>query len=197
MKAQNEFGKLPVANSPNEEISLDFADPFHNAKVKKKYSIVSVDNHSGWPDALFLPNPTTEKVVEFLTEYIAKNRIPKRIRTDPGTSFKSEKLKSFCKEKFIEHVICPVRDHKGNGKVERKIRTINGRLRTNTKILISKDKSGISNILFALRSEKGPDGKSAFEKQNGRKPNTEKSRTIEKCILDQDPRIEIEPEDFS
>ena len=77
------------------------------------------------------------------------------------------------------------------------IRTIYERLRTDTKILISKGKSGISNILFALRSEKGSDGKSAFERQNGRKPNTEKSRMIEKCILDQDPQIDIEPEDFS
>ena len=62
---------------------------------------------------------------------------------------------------------------------------------------MSKDKSGISNILFALRSEKGNDEKSAFEKQNGRNPNTLKSRKIEKCILEQDPKIEIEPEDFS
>ena len=77
------------------------------------------------------------------------------------------------------------------------IRTINERLRTNTKIVISKGKNGLSNILFALSSEKGPDGKSAFEKQNGRKLNTEKSRMIEKCILEQDPQIEIEPEDFS
>ena len=77
------------------------------------------------------------------------------------------------------------------------IRTINEILRTNTKILISKDKSGISIILFALRSETGLDGKSAFERQSGRKPNTEKSRMIEKCILDQDPPIEIEQEDFS
>ena len=77
------------------------------------------------------------------------------------------------------------------------ISTINERLRTNTKILISKDKNGISNILFALRSVKGPDGKSAFEKQNGIKPNKEKSRMIEKCVLEQDPQIEIEPEDFS
>ena len=58
-------------------------------------------------------------------------------------------------------------------------------------------KSGISKILFALRSEKGNDGKSAFEKQNGRNPNTLKSRMIEKCILEQDPKIVIEPEDFS
>ena len=79
MKAQTKFGKLPVAKSPNEEISLDFAGPLHNANVKKNSLLVSVDNHSGWPDALFLPNPTTEKVIEFLTENIVRNGIPKRI----------------------------------------------------------------------------------------------------------------------
>ena len=35
MKAQNEFGKLPAANQPNEEYSLNFVGPFHNANVKK------------------------------------------------------------------------------------------------------------------------------------------------------------------
>ena len=36
-----------------------------------------------------------------------------------------------------------------------------------------------------------------MERHNGRKPNTEKSRMIEKCILDKDSQVEIEPEDFS
>ena len=76
-------------------------------------------------------------------------------------------------------------------------RTTNERLRTNKNILMSKDKSGISNVLIALRSEKGNDGKSAFVRQNGRNPKTLKSRMIEKCILEGDPKIEIEPEDFS
>ena len=197
IKSQKEFSKIPEAVKPNEESSLDFAGPFQNGISKKKYLLVSVDNHSGWPDAMFLPNPSTDKVLQFVNEYISKNGIPKRIRTDPGTAFKSEKFKQFGKEKFINHVICPVRDHRGNGKVERMIRTINERLRTNKNILVSKDKSGISNILFALRSEKRYDGKSAFEKQNGRKPNTLKSRMIEKCILEKDPKINLEPEDFS
>ena len=37
----------------------------------------------------------------------------------------------------------------------------------------------------------------AFVRQNGRNPNTLKTRIIEKCILEQDPKIKIEPEDFS
>ena len=96
MKAQNEIGKLPAANQPNEEISLDFAGPFHNVDVQIKYLLVSVDNHSGWPDALILPNLTTDKVMKFPLVYIAKNGIPKRIRTDPAKAFKSEKVKTFC-----------------------------------------------------------------------------------------------------
>ena len=197
IKSQNEFGKIPESTEPNEEIALDFAGPFQNANQKKKYLLVSVDNHSGWPDALFLPNPTTEKVIEFLSEYTAANGIPKRIRTETGTVFKSEKFKQFCIKHLFDHTVCPVRDHRGNGKVERMIRTINERLRTNKEIIISKEKKGLPKILFALRSERGSDGKSAFEKHIGRKPNTPKSRLIEKCILEKDPAIEIEPEDFS
>ena len=63
--------------------------------------------------------------------------------------------------------------------------------------MVERGKSGLSNIFFALRSKKRADGKSAFEKHMGRKPNTPKSAMIEKCILDKDPRIDIEPEDFS
>ena len=138
-----------------------------------------------------------KKVIEFLSQYIAVHGIPKRIRTDPGTVFKSEKYKQFCEERFMKHVMCPVREHRGNRKVEKMIRTNNERLRTNDKIVIEKNKHGISGILFAFRTEKGADGKSAFEKQTGRKTNTPKSAMIQKCILDKDPLIEIETEDFS
>ena len=82
------------------------------------------------------------------------------------------------------------------GKVERMIRMVNERLRTNRNIIVQRDTTGISNILFALRSEKGADNKSAFEKQMGRTPNTIKSAMI-KCILEEDPKLQIEPEDFS
>ena len=35
MKSQREFGKLPERNYPNEEISIDLADPFQNAHEHK------------------------------------------------------------------------------------------------------------------------------------------------------------------
>ena len=111
--------------------------------------------------------------------------------------FKGEKFQQFCEERFIQHVICPNRDHRGNGKVERMIRTLNERLRTNRKIVVEKNTSGLSNILFALRTENGVDNTSAYERQMGRKPNTLKSAMIRKCFLEKDPQLQIEPEDFS
>ena len=35
LKSQNEFGKIPEASEPNEEISKDFAGPFQNVNSKK------------------------------------------------------------------------------------------------------------------------------------------------------------------
>ena len=44
-----------------------------------------------------------------------------------------------------------------------------------------------SNILFSLRTEKVVGGKSAFEGQTGRKPNTLKSVMVEKCVFRERP----------
>ena len=91
---QKQFGKLPTSNKTNEEIAIDFASPFKVANSSKKYLIVSGDCKTGWPDAKLLRTPTTNKVIEFLTNYIANNNsIPRQIRTDPGTAFTSKKFK--------------------------------------------------------------------------------------------------------
>ena len=99
---------------------------------------------------------------------------------------------------IVMHITCPVRDHRGNGKIERLIRTINERLRANKQIVITKDNSGLSEIIYALRISKKKDGKSPFEKQLGRKPNTVKSNVIKKFwgVSERDPNQEFEQSDF-
>ena len=195
---QKPVGKLPEVKEMNEEIALDVAGPFRNGKQGKKYMLVSIDHFSRWSDAKFLHSPTTKKVVEFLNCYISRYGVPKAIRTDPGTVFVSEEFENFCKQFGIKHKTCPVRDHRGNGKIERLIRTINERLRTNNQIVVTKDKSGSAEILYALRISKEKDGKSPFEKQLGREPNTVKSNVIGKFkdVSERDPNLEFEPSDF-
>ena len=79
--------------------------------------------------------------------------------------------------------MCPIKDHRGNGIVERRIRRVNERLSPNRKILLLRNSREISNKLFAFRTQKAADGKSAFVKQTGSQPATLKSVMIRKCIV--------------
>ena len=177
---QKQFGKIPESEKINDEIAIDFAGPFQVAHKSKKYLLVSIDNKSNWPDAMFLSKPTTKDVSEFLNNYVATYGIPKSIKTDPGTAFTSRKFQEFCDKNFIKHIKCPIQDHRGNGKIERLIRTVNERLRTNKQVVLRKYKSGLSEILFALRLNKQKEKESPFKQQFGREPNTVKSIIIEK-----------------
>ena len=62
LKSQKEFGTLPKVEKQKEEVSLEFSGPFQNTPNGKMYKLVSGDNNSGWPEALFLTNPTNERV---------------------------------------------------------------------------------------------------------------------------------------
>ena len=189
IQSQKVFGKISEVKEQNEEIALDFAGPFQNAREGKKYLLVLIDHFSGWQDVKFLRCPTTKKVIEFLKQYIALYGLPQKRRTDRGTVFTSQQFARFCTQFGIEHITCPVRDQWGNGKIERLIRTINERLRTNKQIIVTKDQSGLSQLLYALRVNKKKDGTSPFERQMGRQPNTVKLNLVSKllAISEQDP----------
>ena len=194
LQPQRKFGKIPKSQEVNEEIALDFAGPFQRTHKSKKYLLVSIDNKSV-KDATFVSKPTTEKVIEFLYNYIANYGIPKRIRTDPGTVFTSQKFEEFCEKFFGKHIICAVKDHRGNGKVERLIRTINERLRANKKVVLDKDKAGLYEILFSLRINKSKEKDMPFM-QNGKEPNTLKCINIQKPDVLENEEMTLEMEDF-
>ena len=145
----------------------------------------------------FLHHPTTKKAIEFLKQYIAQYVVPEKIHTDLGTVFVREAFTQFCEHFRIKHITCPIKNHRGNGKIEQ-IRTINERLRMSKQIILSKDKSGLSEILYSLRISKKKDGKSPFERPMGKEPNTVKSNLVEKFrdFSAQESHVEFQPSDF-
>ena len=86
--------------------------------------------------------PTTNKVIEFLERYIADNGLPRKIRTDSGTAFTSNKFKQFVKN-ISYNIKCPIHGHHGNGKVDRLIRTVNERLIAN-RVVLDEENTGLS-----------------------------------------------------
>ena len=90
-----------------------------------------------------------------------------------GTEFKQLR-----KEFLIRHIVCPTYDHRGNGKVERLIRTVNERLRANPELLAEKQNKLVYQLASAPRSSKGKDGKTSFERHTGQKPNTMTSKIV-------------------
>ena len=194
---QKQIGKIPPCKEVNQEVTIDFAGPFQNAIRARKYLLVSIDHYTGWPEAKFLRKPKTKKVIEFLQKYITRHGIPKTIRTDPATIFRSNKSKEFCKTWHIIHVECPLRDRRGNGKVERLIRTINELLRANKKMIITKDKIGLSEILSALRMNPSATKKLPYERYTGQEPNTIKRIiTNTNQFFSEKPEFELTADDF-
>ena len=85
--SQKQIGKLPESKECNQEIAIDFSGPFQNAINAKRYLLVSVDHFSGWPEAKFLRNPTTEKGIEFIKNYITRHGIHTDHKNGPGDNF--------------------------------------------------------------------------------------------------------------
>ena len=89
LKSQKEYGKNLSPKIQMMRFQLISSDRLKLPK-RIKSLLVSVDNNSGGPEALFSPHPTADEVFEVMAEYLAMHGMPRRVRTDPGTVFKSE-----------------------------------------------------------------------------------------------------------
>ena len=77
------------------------------------------------------------------------------------------------------------------------IRTVNERSRVDNKVVLERINKNLSKILFALRTEIGKDGTSAFKRHKKQKSNTLTAAMISEFIPDRAPNLQIEEQDFS
>ena len=69
--SQSDIGKIPIPNEVYDAIALDFAGPFKVIGISKKNNLfVSVDHKAGWPVAMFLRKPNTEKGIFGFPKFI-------------------------------------------------------------------------------------------------------------------------------
>ena len=58
---QNQISELPKYSEANQDIAIDFAGVFQNAKGAKKYLLVSINHFTAWLEAKFPPETEHRK----------------------------------------------------------------------------------------------------------------------------------------
>ena len=172
----NSLLPLPPLVAPNEELQLDFTGPLLDEKTRKVSFLVAVDRFSKFQSALLTKTNRFYKgsyIFRGLYTYPWHTKI--YTHGDHGSGFKSALLKEFCKNLGIDHILCPVGDHRGCGLVERMIYTIKRKLRTEA---FSPQYKGLNSVLHTIldnlrKFKHATLKKSPFEVHFGRTPNTE------------------------
>ena len=126
-----EKNNLEILPEPNQEIQLDFTGPIKSKTRGDVYILVAVNCFSKWPTAQICKNTDSRTVLKILTKYCLDNGTPRSIRTDNGSSFKSNEFIEFCNQENIKRIRCTPNLHTGTGQRERTIRTIRSLTRAN------------------------------------------------------------------
>ena len=89
----------------------------------KNYSCI-VDYHSKFPVVKRIEGLLADNLIDALKIIFAEYGIPRKIMSDAGTNFISEKCQQFCKRVNIEQAVSSSYHHQGNGQVEACIKFI-------------------------------------------------------------------------
>ena len=107
-----------------EEVQIDFAGPLHDEKGKKRFIALAIDNCTRWPFALVCKRCNTESALEILAMVCENIGLPKTLKVDNATAFKSPNFKSVYKKFGISVDYSIPYVHTPIGMVERNIRTL-------------------------------------------------------------------------
>ena len=109
---------------PGRGWAIDLAGPFPRDSEGNCYLAVAVDCLSKWIEATPLPSKHAFRTAEWLyKDILARWGKPDWVRTDNGTEWEADFGKLLGEWK-IQHIKTTVGNSKGNGQVERAIRTV-------------------------------------------------------------------------
>ena len=87
---------IPIMSEPMQEWVMDFNGPFEPASSSgKKYILILVDAVTKCPEAVAMTSQRADKVADEMLKLFSRLDVPRVIRSDLGSSFKSELLTKF------------------------------------------------------------------------------------------------------
>ena len=108
-----------------------------------------------------------------MEQYILLNGIPRVIRTDKGTAFTGNEIRSTCKKLNVKRIYGTPYIHTATGLIERGIKTLKNLMKTNMedKCTVSEALSRSLNVMRTTIHSSIKE--TSFERHYGRKPRTE------------------------
>ena len=126
---QNKLGKVKQTvwgNHPNELVAIDIKGPiktqFFQTKINHKqfYLVVMIDTYTRFTETKLIWSISSEEIVKaFVEEWINKHNKPKRIISDRGRQFISNKFAQMCENYAIKHTMTSCYSPTSNSIVER------------------------------------------------------------------------------
>ena len=110
--------------------------------------MVVVDAHSKWIEACVMPSFTAAKTIEQLRIIFATHGLPRKVITDNGPSYTSEKFASFLSYNGIVHVTSAPNHPSSNSLAEQAVQTLKSGLKRTSGATIQEK---LSRVLMTYR----------------------------------------------
>ena len=115
-----EMGQFEIPTDRFNFISLDILGPFIPSHKGNRYCLVIIDLFTRWPEAIPIPNQTTETITKaFVNEYVSRHSLPSKVISDLGPQFVSNLFSSLMEYLEIQVTHSLPYFHQTTGMVER------------------------------------------------------------------------------
>ncbi len=170
MLPKTEINQLPKGEKVGDEVQIDFAGPFFDEKGKKRFIALAIDICTRWPIATVCKKCDAESALEILAMVCENIGLPRKLKLDNATAFKSRKFQKVINDFGISTEFSTPYVHTPIAIVERDIRTLESYIKP---FLLENNtlKQAVRRAIKLMRfSESVPLKKSPFEKLTGCKP---------------------------
>ena len=115
---------------PWERLAADLFD------LKGKKHLIVVENYSRWTEVKALPSELSGSAIKALTEIFSTHGIPDLLVSDDGLQFACKSFQLFASNYGFTHITSSPTYARGNGEVERAVRTVKDILKKNDDLYI-------------------------------------------------------------
>ncbi len=99
-------------------MGLDISGPFATTPQNKQFTILVVDYHSGYPEALLSMDICSSAIIHWLKELFAHHGCPDKVVMDNGPQFASSEFQQFLGEHGVRALMTTIYNLRENGLVE-------------------------------------------------------------------------------